>query len=253
MAYDFIGSLSESKAFPSQRHVERHTARELADLAHAMMCALRIMLAERTTREWARKYARRTAQNGDFKRWRSDATDLYVALYAVTQDDVDTKAGPDDRLLGDLPIDTTTIIRWLRNSGDDHPSTEVMRRIFVRLDAWLAITDSDRKAIRRKVLDWTSQDRAAKRQVISRLIQMLKSELPTAEMIPHLRALEDEHDDLDEGYPALASVAENATAGATSAASVAAVPGGLGAGFDPQGGWRSIYGKRKKKPRLIRR
>lgn len=40
---------------------------------------------------------------------------------------------------------------------------------------------------------------------------------------------------------------ETATAGATGAGAVASVPGGLGAGFDPDGDWRSIYPKSKKK------
>lgn len=48
---------------------------------------------------------------------------------------------------------------------------------------------------------------------------------------------------------------ENATAGATSAASIAVVPGGLGSGFDPNG-HKGIYqdsSKKKRKAPLIRR
>ena len=47
-------------------------------------------------------------------------------------------------------------------------------------------------------------------------------------------------------------IIESATCGATGAASVATVVGGLGAGFDPNGD-KGIYQKAKKKPLLIRR
>ncbi len=51
-------------------------------------------------------------------------------------------------------------------------------------------------------------------------------------------------------------VNETSTAGATGAGSVATVVGGLGAGFDPNGEWRSIYPSKKgknKKPLMIKR
>jgi hypothetical protein len=48
------------------------------------------------------------------------------------------------------------------------------------------------------------------------------------------------------------SVVETASCGATGAASVATVVGGLGAGFDPNGDY-GIYPKPKKKPIVIRR
>lgn len=40
---------------------------------------------------------------------------------------------------------------------------------------------------------------------------------------------------------------ETSTAGATGAGSVATAVGALGAGFDPDGDWRSIYPKNKQK------
>lgn len=53
---------------------------------------------------------------------------------------------------------------------------------------------------------------------------------------------------------------ETATAGGSSAGNVATVVGGFGAGFDPNGEWRSIYSKKKapkkeskKEPLVLRR
>ena len=48
-------------------------------------------------------------------------------------------------------------------------------------------------------------------------------------------------------------IRETASCGATGAASIAAVPGGLGAGFDPNGD-KGIYEKpKKKKPVVLKR
>ena len=52
------------------------------------------------------------------------------------------------------------------------------------------------------------------------------------------------------------ALSENATTGATSAASIAVVPGALGAGFDPNGDWGIYQGQKNKKeakPLLLRR
>lgn len=70
---------------------------------------------------------------------------------------------------------------------------------------------------------------------------MIYTRAPTnSELLSHLKLLQRKMD-------------ESASAGATGAASVATVVGGLGAGFDPDGDWRSIYGKKKKKPVVLRR
>lgn len=52
------------------------------------------------------------------------------------------------------------------------------------------------------------------------------------------------------------ALSETASAGSSSAGGIATVIGGLGAGFDPNGEWRSIYSKKnqnKKKAMLIKR
>ena len=59
--------------------------------------------------------------------------------------------------------------------------------------------------------------------------------VPGVTIAAWLKKSDEEHDDL----------AETATAGASSAGSVATVVGGLGAGFDPNGDWRSIYSTKK--------
>lgn len=51
------------------------------------------------------------------------------------------------------------------------------------------------------------------------------------------------------------TIKETSTSGGTSAGGIATVVGGLGAGFDPNGEWRSIYPSKtkKKKPLILKR
>jgi hypothetical protein len=46
-------------------------------------------------------------------------------------------------------------------------------------------------------------------------------------------------------------IIETASPGSSSAGNVATVVGGLGAGFDPTGDWRSVYSKTKKPKTLL--
>src|SRR6202034_1891362 len=101
------------------------------------------------------------------------------------------------------------------------------------------ISNSMMKSLRRSVTDWAEMDHTARRDVITKLIQLIHTRAPAnSEVLPQLKKLSSE-------------MHESASAGATGAASIAAVVGGLGAGFDPDDKWRSIYSK--KKPVMIRR
>ncbi len=259
--FSFIHTLSESRLFPSQHHIGQRTAREMADLSHAMLCALRILLADPATMEWARDYAHRSAQYGSFDLWRSNGTDLYLAIHALVSGMTfhrDPSGDPEFR--HDMPIDTALLVRWMREGHSGHLTEEMTRRLFVRLDGWFAIQESNQRSVRRIVMDWYRTDRWGQSLAVTRLLQILRRLGPTGEVYLKLRQLAARrdleiagaHDPSQGRYVVLSRVAENASAGSTSAASVASTPGGIGTGFDPRGDWRSIYPK-KRKTMMIRR
>lgn len=265
--YSFLTELSESRLFPSVKALDRLARPDLAELTHLYLCALRILLRDPHSAGWARQYVRRTLHWGGFTRWRNDATDLYVLLHALS-----TKGD------GVSTLFHQTLLRWLRaaTTGDGEHETEA-RRVLVRLDLDLGVKDGSMRAIRRLVMDWPVLTRREQRLVMTRLLQFLRSRAAKAEVLPYLnrvaglRNLEikgacnletgagcygDSRPALPLGF--LAGLAgrrlgETATSGATSAASVATVAGGLGVGFDPDGD-TGIYPKKpKSKPILLKR
>lgn len=281
MSFDFINTLSESRLYPSTSSLRQKTPRQVADLAHAMLCALRILLAENETRPWAREYARKTAQYYGFNSWRPGGTDLYILLYALLGD-ADLKPGKDDPRPW-LPIDEKMLIRWFKTAGQDRDDESLVRRIFLKLDMMFDIKDGSLKAIRRLVMDWPHLRHSEKSLAVTRLLQIIRNRASMGEMLPHLKMLAKEQNleianayDPDTGkrgsgekknstlkklaVAAAGAVAgymigkkmfgENASAGATSAANIAtstgSIPasGSLGVGFDPNGHW-GIYQDKK--------
>ena len=229
-AFPFLIDLCESHLIPSKGSLKHWKPVKLAELCYLYFIGLRILLANRPSQEWARKYCGHAGEPNDFSSWRTNGNDLYAMLYALTSDE-DAK----------VDISTGLVRHWLRHiaTHEDEPDTH---RLFMRLDGMFHITDSSMRSVRRVVTDWNDADRRERDDVLTKLIQMIYTRAPTnSELLPHLKLLQKKMD-------------ESASAGATGAANVATVVGGLGAGFDPDGDWRSVYGsKKKKKPIMLRR
>ena len=223
--YSFISDLCESHLIPSQTSLKRWDDTKLAELAYLYFLGLRILLGDASSKQWARDYCKKAGEPNDFATWRSNANDLYVMLYGLS-DDADGKKPS---------INPGLLRHWFRHAAS-HDDQEDTHRLFVRLDAMFHITNSAMRSMRRIIMQWSDADDRERKDVLTKLIQMIHSRAPSnSELLPHLKSLP-----LD----------ESASAGATGAASVATVVGGLGAGFDDDYS-KSIYGP--KKPAIIRR
>lgn len=223
--FPFLIDLCESHLIPSQSSLKHWKRPKLAELCYLYFLGLRILLADKITKEWAQHYCAHTGEPNDFAAWRNDGNDLYVMLFALTDDP-------------DVAVSPGIIRHWLRrvHDKDDH-------RLFMRLDSMFKISNGAMRALRRAVTDWDKLKERDREDNLSKLIQMIHARAPSnSELLPHLKTLSNEMN-------------ESASSGATGAANVATVVGGLGAGFDPDGDWRSIYSgkKQKKKPIVIRR
>ena len=223
MTYPFLSDLCESRLFPSRAMLRHWKLEKLSELCYLYFIGLRILLEVHVTKAWARNYCGKAGETSDFKSWRSNANDLYVMLFRLHDDE-------------DLPLSPQLIHVWLRHIAT-HDDEDATRRLFMRLDGMFHITNSTMKTIRRQVLYWTSLDSHEQHEVLIKVINQIYHRAPSnSEILPHLKRL--------------AALHESASSGATGAANVATVVGGLGTGFDPKGD-RGIYGK--KKPAIIKR
>lgn len=222
--YAFINDLCESHLIPSRTSLKHWKISKLTDLCYLYFLGLRILLDDKTTQDWARKYCDDAGEQTDFSLWRNNANDLYAMLFALTSEDTNLSPG---------------IIRhWLRHMAT-HTDEDATHRLFMRLDSMFKVSSGTMRSMRRIVMEWDDADTRERHDVLIKLIQMIHTLAPSnSELLPELKKLSHQ-------------MSESASAGATGAASVASVVGGLGAGFDPDGD-HGVYEK-KKKPAILRR
>jgi hypothetical protein len=240
MAFSFIRQLSESRMFPSIKSLVDLGTQEIAERLYLHLLGLRILLCCEETREWAQISVRQTIQTNSFARWRTDATDLYVLLHGL-----EVREAAEDQAYGSYRLNPVLLQQWLRDAAHGRTDETRTRRLFVRLDHDLKITHEPERSLRRQVVEWRNLDHERQHQTVTKLVQTLLHRAPRAEILSHLKTLLQSR-----------ALQENASAGATSAASVATSVGGLGGGFDPNGHARSIYPDPKgkpKKPMLLKR
>jgi hypothetical protein len=230
MAFEFLNDLCESHLIPSKTSLKRWDAKKLSDLAYLYFMGLRVLLADDDTKQWAKDYCKKAGEPNDFKGWRTNGNDLYVLLHAFDDDDDEWKSVAFEK----IHLSSAMVRHWLRNH-----TKEETHKLFMRLDGMFNISDSAMKSMRRSITDWEDMDRDDRHDIVTKLIQMVHTRAPSnSEILPQLKKLQD--------------IKEAASVGATGAASIATSVGGLGAGFDPDADWRSIYSTKKKKPIVIR-
>lgn len=230
--FSLITELCESHLIPSRSSLQKWDEKPLRELAYMYFLALRILLADAETAKWAQHYAEKTAHTGNFEQWRTDGNDLYVLLYALSSDE-------------HCSISPSSVRDWLRHtlSNDFDARTH---KLFNRLDGMFHVSKSALKILRREIAHWTEIEARERDAAIVKIIQHIRRLAPNSELLGHLKQISKQFDDDD--------IKESASAGATSAASVATVSGGIGAGFAPDETWRGIYAKPKdkaKKPLVI--
>ncbi|RYD60676.1 MAG: hypothetical protein EOP83_18840 [Verrucomicrobiaceae bacterium] len=190
---EFLRTLGESKLLPTMRSLESKDPHEIAEITYYYILALRILLLEDDTHEWAKGYAKKAAEWGDFKKWRANGNDLYVLLHGLSGRDHPSKTEKP------YPIDLPKIHRWLKDSGRDADSEVRTQRVLMRIDFDLKMKNTSGKALRRRVLDW--DDTTPRQQVatLEKIIAFFQSHASRAEILKHLKDLKkDEKEDLDE-------------------------------------------------------
>lgn len=229
--FSFINDLCESHLIPSQTSLKRWQPKKIAELAYLYLLSLRVLLKE--DKAWAEAYCKKAGEPNDFLAWRSSGNDLYVLLHALSADPDDD----DSKVSDDVHITPSVIRTWLR-----HPENTKTHALFTRLDGMFHITQSSMKSLRRIIMEWEKADKDEQQASLTKLVQMIHDRAPSnSEVLPRLKKL--------------IVIDESASSGATGAANVATVVGGLGAGFDPDGEWRSVFPRKKqaKKPVVLHR
>jgi hypothetical protein len=224
-SYRLLPELCESRLIPSRTALAKWDQPRLRKVSFLYFLSLRMLLAGATTKTWAEHYCDKAVRDGHFAAWRGDGNDLYVMIHALTND-------------GDDKLSVPAVRDWLRHAASKQLD-QYTQHLFNRLDGMFHVTDASLKSLRRRIMYWDAASKREQGEAVDTMVQRLQSLAPHSELLDKLKSLSPAfNDDLQEA----------ATAGATGAASLATVPGTLGAGFgDAEEAWRSIY------PTVVRR
>ncbi len=190
---EFIGSLSESRMFPSAAHLRHYAAEDVSDLAVLYLCALYILFSNGDTEKFAVSYASQTIRYGvGFSKWHSGATDLYVLLYALEAKEVDLDDETESNEFKKHLSIPATLNQWLKDIARHHEPT-THRALFARMDSDFKIHNSSIRAVRRMAMDWRHLDQQERQLTMTRLLQLLKNRAPRSELLSKLQAMASYH------------------------------------------------------------
>lgn len=247
MTFGFISELSESRLFPTKKSIDRWKSDESKELLYLYLLILIIFLETDEYKKFAKDYIEKVYKTRKFDRWRTDGNDLFVLLHILDDDLTRTFK---QRLLD-----------FFFRAGSGQSRDTHQNKLLVNLDSDLRMKNESMRSIRRLVKNWDKTTTNQRKNAVVRLLNNLRhsahrSELydPLKDYVRKMRMEIMEDDESDNFIMGLEkkSFKENATTGATSAASIATLPGAIGAGFDPDGDY-GVYPKPKKDKMVILR
>ncbi len=184
--YSLLGDLTESRMFPSKKTLDREDFETLSETTYLLILALRILLTE--DQVLAHRYVKRTIQTNNFKSWRTDGTDLYICLHALSTGHYEAGRYPET-------ISVLAIQRWLKEMSVANATDETeTRKLFLRMDRLLFVKESSMLAVRRLIMDWPDLDRRERKLSTTRLLQMLRARAQKADILPMISGLAREED-----------------------------------------------------------
>ena len=160
----FVNTLSESRLFRTKQIASKVNIDDAADLAFCHFLVLNVMNKDYDFAPLAGNYADKTMQFRNFDYFRTNGTDLYMALNRLMGKDVDNSDDKDEIASKRISIQKADVLRYL-------------------LHGML-------KSIRRLVGDWDNLNQNQKSLVVTRLVQWFRAKARRSELLPALERLQ---------------------------------------------------------------
>ena len=179
MELDFIDSeISESRLYRTSGNLRYLDGRSIADLAYLNTIALYMMLQDDNQHNYAKSYAKATAQYGGYVTFRTSATDLYMLCHAIQAPDSKKFSFKDPisskRFLKSLKFDTRKHYMFMKTIGTAGDRANQAMNYFFRLESQLNITNSKYKQYRRFISNWGNLKYNSRQLVVTKLLQTIR-------------------------------------------------------------------------------
>lgn len=198
-----IRELTESRLVTSKTGYKKYSGRELAEILYLHIVAFRILSCEESERTFMFNYSLKTKRNGSFKSWMQNATDLYLFLLPLFNDDLPLTDSAQD-YIDDLTLDDKLLMDWIKAVASHSIFADIYaRRLFIRLDRQLLMDRMSHRSIRRLAMNWPDLNKREKQLAVTRLLQIMRTRCNSSDLLNRLEVFakrnkleikNDEHD-----------------------------------------------------------
>lgn len=185
--------LCESRLYRTTSNFGNLNGRDVANLAYLNTLVLYMMLQDDKQHEYAKQYARKTVQYGNYDLFRTHATDLYLLCLILSSPDNKHFRLKDNsesvRFLNSLNFDQATHRQFMRKLATASDRKNDAMTYFIRLEAQLKIADGRYKQYRRYITDWGNLKFPVKQKVTAKLTQEMRRIARGAEIVAPLTTM----------------------------------------------------------------
>jgi len=186
-----VNSLSESRLFRTKKMANDVNIDDAADLVFCHFLVLNIFNKDYDFAPLASDIAKRTMIFRNFDYFRTNGTDMYMALNRLMGKDNDIGDDEKDKIAKErLSLYKADILRFLLHYSNNRTDTSFEQRYLLRYQKNLNVQDGMLKSVRRLVGDWDNLSQNQRALVITRLVQWFRRKARLAEIFPALLKLQ---------------------------------------------------------------
>jgi len=186
-----VNTLSESRLFRTKKMASDVNINDAADLVFVHFLVLNIFNKDYDFAPLASNIAGRTMSFRNFDYFRTNGTDLYMALNRLMGKDNDIGDDEKDEIaLERISINKPDVLRFLLHFSNNKVDRSFEQRMLLRFQGQLNVQDGMLKSVRRLVGDWDNLSQNQKALVVTRLVQWMRRKARLAEIAPALLKLQ---------------------------------------------------------------
>lgn len=185
-SYSFLKDLYESRMTKDNGNSKKLTYTDCGERMYLTLLALETMRQYPDFKGYVQRYCKKTAGFELYRTYRIMGTDLYNFIYFLVGDSgaQDKLKDPESakKLRASTKLPTAAISRYINALALDKEPTEV-NSMFMSIEGALNVTNTDYKAIRRNLANFSKLTRAEKRLISTRLIFAVRAKLRSSDII----------------------------------------------------------------------
>ena len=184
--FQLINELTESRLFRNKKIASGVNVDDAAELAFVQLMMLNVFNKDYDFAPLAREYASRTAALKNFDTFRTNGTDLYIALNRIMGKDQDYSSDKDKIAMGRVNPKRQDVVRYLNHIGSSKSDSGFEKAMLLRFEKQFNVQDSLLKSMRRLVGDWDNLNQNQKALVVTRMSQYMRRKAMRSELTPAL-------------------------------------------------------------------